>query len=54
MVNAINQYFDQPSFAAYAKMRALLVKGTVSRPSMRYDALDLVPDFSSVRHLEFD
>lgn len=29
------------------------VRGTMSQPSMRNDALDLVPEFSLVCHLEF-
>ena len=31
MVNAIEQRFDQPSFAAYAKMESLLVKALNSQ-----------------------
>ena len=35
MVNAIEQRFDQPSFAAYAKMGSLLVKALNSQDSSR-------------------
>ena len=35
MVNAIEQRFDQPSFAAYAKMESLLVKALNSQDNSR-------------------
>ena len=35
MVNAIEQHFDQPSFATYAKMESLLIQALNSRDNSR-------------------
>ena len=50
MVNAFEQRFDQPSFAAYAKMESLLVKALNSQDNSRelYSSLKYLTPMMSV------